>query len=98
MEHVGAKLLISVGLLNWGWPMARFRRGVPERVLDQAAAVIGDLTSRDALLAEVATQRRSRFGAVPSRRGPIGMGQRIAMQHTGSRYLADLEEWCARRF
>lgn len=91
VEEGAAKLLVSIGLLNWGSPPARFRRGVPRSLLDPAAEVLGPRSHRAAVAAEVDLQRRVRLGGAMPTRGLAGRLRTVAARRWGPRYLDELE-------
>lgn len=92
VEEAAAKLVVSVGLLNWGAPVGRFRRGVPRPLLADVLGVVAGRVNAEALRAEVDLQRRVRLGELPAGRGLQGAARRGAVLVLGRRYLRDLEE------
>jgi len=93
IEEAAAKLLISIGLLNWGKPLTRFIKGPDIDMLDMAHHYIGDWTHRDALEAELAIQRGFRFDAIKgANRSESGL-KKIGLRSIGHRYLGQLGKW-----
>lgn len=92
IEEAAAKMLVSIGLLNWGRPVMRFIRGPDVRMLATAIELLGPYLDRDAIEAEIELQHSYRLGEPKApnsfARGLKGLG--IAL--LGGRYLDRMEE------
>jgi len=94
VEEAGAKLLVSVGLLNWGRPLRRFAQGPDLPLLDRAAKAFAGYLSPEAILAEIDLQERGRLGD-PKARSFVGRTiKRFGIGSLGIRYLDKMRSWC----
>ncbi|MFK7739351.1 MAG: hypothetical protein AB8H80_03435 [Planctomycetota bacterium] len=94
IEEAAAKLLVSFGLLNWGWPMRRFVRGPDAKLLERVATVFQPYVSRDAVLAEIDLQARVRMGEFQGSNAITRLGKRLTVEVIGRRYLRRLRRQC----
>ena len=95
-EELAAKLLVSVGLLNWGRPIARFLRGPDLEILEHARSRLESLLDPGAVRAELALQREFRTNEIKSGGRWGGFLKGVGVQTIGKKYLGQLESWCAR--
>ncbi len=93
IEEAAAKLLISIGLLNWGKPLKRFIKGPDRDMLDIAFYYFGHMTSREALDAELNIQYKSRYNDTKGATRSEKNLKRAGLNVLGSRYLRKLEHW-----
>ncbi len=95
IEEAGAKLLVSIGMLNWGRPLRRFARGVDVALLEVAAAHLHPFLDRAAVSEEIDLQRRFRFREVHGSNTIERVAKKAGLALLGRRYLRELEEWCS---
>jgi len=95
-QELAAKLLVSVGLLNWGRPLARFVRGPDLELLAGARARLEALLDPGAVRAELALQREFRTREVKSGGRLSALFKGVGVQTIGNKYLGRLEGWCER--
>lgn len=93
VEEAAAKLLVSVGLLNWGRPLSRFVRGPDRELLAEAARALAPWTAPAAVRAELALQRAVRTETIQGR-FVEGALKRWGVLGVGRRYLRSLERAC----
>jgi len=98
VEEAGAKLLVSIGLLNWGKPLSRFIQGPDMEMLDMAFHYVGRWTHLAAMEAELAIQSGFRFATVKgASRSETGL-KKAGLNLIGRHYMRKLEQWTQRRF
>ena len=95
VEEAGAKMLVSVGLLNWGFPLRRFAKGPDHFLLDTALGHLRPLVNAEAVTEELALQRRFRTVEIHGRVGAQRSLRRFGIVTLGKRYMTELEEWAA---
>lgn len=93
VEEAAAKLMISIGLLNWGKPLTRFIKGPDRDLLDMAFYYIGHRTNREALDAELQIQRKSRYDDTKGASRSETNLKRAGLNVLGNKYLKQLENW-----
>lgn len=98
IEEAAAKLLVSIALLNWGKPLGRFIKGPDKEILDTAFYYIGQWTNRDAMDAEIATQRGFRFDTIKSASRSESQLKKIGLNTIGQIYLNRISDWTATHF
>lgn len=94
IEEAAAKLLVSFGLLNWGWPMRRFWRGPDAELLQKVVQRFDPFVDRNAVLAEIDLQERIRMGEFQGRNMVARLGKRLTVEVVGRRYLRRLRSLC----
>ncbi len=98
IEEAAAKLMVSIGLLNWGKPLSRFVTGPDIEMLDMAYYYIGQWTNREAMEAELAIQNGFRFNTIKgATRSETGL-KKAGLNIIGRRYMRRLERWSQRQF
>lgn len=93
VEEAAAKLLVSIGLLNWGRPMSRFVRGPDRELLADAARALAPWTGLEATRAEIALQHTVRTQTIQGRRIESAL-KRWGVEVMGRRYLSKLSHMC----
>ncbi len=94
MEEAGAKILVSVGLLNWGQPMLRFLKGPDTALLETVIEPLTDYLSLDAVLAECEQQRRVRTTEVKATNVVQRALKSAGVKTVGKSYFRTLARWC----
>ena len=94
VEEAAAKLYVSVGLLNWGRPVRRFVRGPDQSMLEAAGQSLYRYLDRDAILAEVAQQQRTRERDVKASGVITALLKTAGVRTLGRRYFRQLEACC----
>ena len=97
IQEPAAKLLVSIGLLNWGRPMRRFAMGPDIRLLDRSADQLQPFLNAAALNAELDLQASFRFKEVQGNGLGERLFKRLGMEALGRRYFRRLRNWVARR-
>jgi hypothetical protein len=93
LEEAGAKLFVSIGMLNWGRPLHRFVRGPDQALLQRASAALGDYLDCDSVLAEIDYQQRIRESDVKAA-NPITLALKtFGLRTIGRGYLRRLAAW-----
>jgi hypothetical protein len=95
-EELAAKLLVSVGLLNWGAPLTRFLRGPDIALLELARETLGARVERAAVVAEIELQRGFRLRELKARDRLEELAKALVVRTVGRRYLDRLEQWARR--
>ncbi len=89
----GAKLFVSIGMLNWGHPPARFARGVDTAMLRTVVGKLEPFIDRSAVLDELERQR-FRFTKIHASNGIERLFKKAGLFVLGERYMRQLEGWC----
>jgi hypothetical protein len=98
IEEAAAKLLVSIGFLNWGKPLSRFITGPDMEMLDMALYYTGHWTNREAMLSELKVQNGFRFDTIKgANRSEAGL-KKIGLNLIGRIYLNKLEKWTLENF
>ncbi|MGH8579360.1 MAG: hypothetical protein ACREVK_04260 [Gammaproteobacteria bacterium] len=95
IEEVAAKLMISIGLLNWGKPMSLFVQGPDLSLLETARKVLEPHLNGDALRAEIRLQRSFRIKQVQGKSGLERGLKHLGIDTIGRWYMQQLIRWCA---
>lgn len=95
IEEAAAKLFVSVGLLNWGRPVSRFRTGPPIPLVEQARSALDRWLLPEAIHREVDTQFAGRRRSAVGRNAAERMGRRLLVGSIGRAYVRQLLAWCA---
>jgi hypothetical protein len=91
MEEAAAKLFVSCGLLNWGWPLARFIHGPDTAIIEAAATAFAPYLDREAIAFEVEHEARVRLGEPPQgSSAAIRLGKQLVIGTVGRWHLGRL--------
>ncbi|MCP3914034.1 MAG: hypothetical protein GY711_00585 [bacterium] len=96
IEEAAAKLLVSVGLLNWGRPTSRFLKGPDASLVEQAFEQWRPYTSSAAIEAELALQNRFRFQEFQGGSRLEAVLKSAGVRTLGARYMRRLGRLCRR--
>ena len=96
VEEGAAKLLVSIGLLNWGRPMRRFLGGPDEALLAVARSHLEPFLDGDAVRAELQLQVSFRTTEVRASGAVENSLKSLGVRTVGRRYFRKLERWCAK--
>jgi hypothetical protein len=94
IEEAAAKLFISIGLLNWGSPLGRFRGGPDKQLLAMAAGILKPWLDSKAISAELDLQESFRTGEFKGSGGLEVVIKRVGVDMLGRKYLRQLASWC----
>jgi len=97
IEEAGAKLMISIGLLNWGKPLRRFVLGPNVALLDAALPKLAPYLDKRALEVEIHIQHSFRTAEFHGRHALERMAKQIGIATFGRVYFRQLRRWCESR-
>lgn len=97
VEEAAAKLFVSVGLLNWGFPIRRFLGGPPLDLLEPARTALLPWLAPGAVAIELAGQARTRRANPTGRTAAERAARRVVIGSAGQRYLRQLRGWLGAR-
>jgi hypothetical protein len=93
LEDAGARLFVSIGLLNWGRPLNRFLRGPDPSLMRRAYRVLRPYSSPAAVRAELDLNIRLRQQEVLASDSIEHMLKRVGIGLIGRRYFQALSSW-----
>ncbi len=94
VEEAAAKILVSVGLLNWGQPIQRFLKGPDTALLQSAVEPLAQYLDLDAVLAECRQQQRVRTTEIKATNPVMRALKTAGVRTVGQRYFRALIRWC----
>lgn len=93
IEEAAGKLLVSFGLLNWGWPLDLFIAGPDESVVEAAARAFSAFLDREATRSCLAFEMRIRLAEPPQGvNAAIRLGKKAVIGTVGRWHLHRLEQ------
>lgn len=93
LEDAGARMFVSVGLLNWGRPVSRFLRGPDSELMGLACRALQPYLSRAAVHAEIDRQARQRTQEILATGRVEYLLKRVGVDAMGRRYFRALSNW-----
>lgn len=93
IEEAAAKMMVSIGMLNWGKPLSRFLKGSDSDMLTFAKEYLDPFLDRAALRDEIEIQRGFRFQTIKSGSRLESQVKKSGLNLIGSRYMKQLEKW-----
>lgn len=93
IEEAAGKLLVSVGLLNWGWPLGLFMAGPNAAVVEAAATAFAPFLDQAAIRSCLAFEMRIRLAEPPlGANAAIRLGKSAVIGTVGRWHLRQLEQ------
>ena len=93
LEDAGARLFVSIGMLNWGRPLGRFLQGPDASLMRRAYRVLRPYLSPAAVRAELDRNIRQRQQEVVASGRVEYLLKRVGIDLIGRRYFQALSGW-----
>jgi hypothetical protein len=97
VEEAAAKIIVSIGLLNWGKPMSRFIYGPDLALLDIAIKELDGFIDSAAIWAEFERERRHRLRTAMGAHFVESAVKRVGIQTIGRWYLQSMANFFEQR-